>query len=528
MRRVPIDEDEDLTGDHRLVDLATTGVAPKGIDCADLHKLTLLSMLMTDRDEDEIVALALATVCTLAPVLDPVLHLDGHGWRPAPPPGAADLLRRLGSGDGTAPVAVASARNGTGCVYAIPVRSLALRLGHLFVSTCGPLPEDGLFALQVLAQQLAVALDNARRHAREADMVARLGAVNVLLERNVEELRRVLRMHEQLSAVATRGGGLPALVDVVADLTGRASAIEDASGVVRAASPGWPTDARAPSAATRDRLLDRLHREPRPLRDRHRLVALAGRRPDTYGLLLLADPEGTAGDYEQLVLEYASTVLAMELARSDSVAEAELRLRRDLVEELLLGLPKAAARARAAPLGIDLDVTRRVVVLSPIRPAETPAGTDRLLHVVRRVLHDLGDACLLVTRGDGIVCLADAELRWADALRRIEADPSGGPCWVGVGSACARVTDIPAGLRHAHRRWGSPAGPPAPAASSSSTSSGSTACWRSTTTPPSSTRSWTDGWARCWSTTPPGRPVSSAPSPATCRPAARWPPPPRI
>jgi sugar diacid utilization regulator len=307
--------------------------------------------------------------------------------------------------------------------------------------------------VQVLAQQLAVALDNARRHAREAGMVAQLETVNALLERNVAELRRVLRMHEQLSGVATRGGGIPGLVAVVAELTGRPTAIEDAAGVVRAATRGWPAEARTPTAAARERLLDRLHREPRPVRDRDRLVALAGRRPDTVGLLLLADPGGTAGDYEQLVLEYASTVLAMELARSDSVAEAELRLRRDLVEELLLGLPEATARARAAPLGIDLSVARRVVVLSPTRAA-APAATDRLLHVVRRVLHDLGDDCLLVTRGESVVCLAGAELPWTDVLRTIEADPAGGPCWVGVGSACDRVADIPAALRHAHQALG--------------------------------------------------------------------------
>jgi sugar diacid utilization regulator len=459
VRSEPLGDLETLTGDRRLIDLAARGVAPHGIDCADLHKLTLLSMLMTDRDEDQIVGLALATVPTLAPVHDPVLHLGGRDWRPASPPGAADLLRRLGDGDSAAPILLAS-RPGDAhdpdaqCTYAIPVRSLALRLGHLLVSCSGSLAEDQLFPLQVLTQQLAVALDNARRHAREALMVAELGAVNTLLARNVEELRRVLRMHEQLTGVATRGSGMPGIVTALTELTGRPAAIEDAAGVVRAATPGWCTTGRRDSPAARERLLGRLHREPRPVRDRDRLVSLAGRRPDPVALLLLADPDGSAGEYEQLVLEYAGTVLAMELARSASVAEAELRLRRDLVEELLLGLAEPAARARAGPLGIDLDLVRRVVVVSPVRPLEATAGTDRLLHVVRRVLHDLGDACLLITRGATVVCLAGTDVAWTEALRAIRSDPAGGPCWVGVGSACDRVTDIPTSLRHAHQALG--------------------------------------------------------------------------
>lgn len=444
-----------LTGDRRLVDLATSGAAPRGIDCADLHKLTLLSMLMTDRDEDEIVALALATVPTLAPVHDPVLHLGGRDWRPVAPAGAAALLRRLANGDGATPVLLRGpGADGPACRYAIGVRSLALHLGHLVVSSPRALGDDELFPLQVLAQQLAVALDNARRHAREAGMVAQLEAVNLLLERNVEDLRRVLRMHEQLTAVATRGGGMPGIVAALAELTGRPAAIEDAGGVVRADCAGWCATGRRETAAARDRLVDRLHREPRPLHDRGRLVALAGRRPDTFALLLLADPDASAGEYEQLVLEYAATVLAMELARSDSVAEAELRLRRDLVEELLLGLGEPAARARAGPLGIDLDIARRVVVLSPVGPVEPGPGADRLLHVVRRVLHDLGDACLLVTRGATVVCLAGADIAWDDVLRAVRSDPAGGACWIGVGSACDRVPAIPTSLRHAHQALG--------------------------------------------------------------------------
>jgi DNA-binding PucR family transcriptional regulator len=141
----------------------------------------------------------------------------------------------------------------------------------------------------------------------------------------------------------------------------------------------------------------------------------------------------------------------MELATSASVAEAELRLRRDLIEELLLGLSDSAARARASALGIDLDRRRRVVVVELTSPPPPGAGADRLPHVLRRVLHAAGDDGLLVTRGSGVVCLADADVDWQQALRAITGEPGSGPCRIGVGSTCERVGDFPASLRHARQ-----------------------------------------------------------------------------
>src|SRR5581483_10552267 len=87
----------------------------------------------------------------------------------------------------------------------------------------------------------------------------------------------------------------------------------------------------------REQLLRELTAEGRSRRHGDRLVALASPRSDVAGILALLDPEKKAGKFELVALEHAATVLAMELARVASTAEAELRVRRDLVEELLAG-----------------------------------------------------------------------------------------------------------------------------------------------------------------------------------------------
>lgn len=278
-------------------------------------------------------------------------------------------------------------------------------------------------------------------------MVAELEALNCRLDTKVDELRTLLDTHSRLAQVAGRGGGIAGIVAAVAELSHRPARVEDETGVVLASAAVWPPRS-ARTAAARARLLDRLRREPRPVREGTDLIALAGHRAESAVVLRLFDPESTATEHDLAMLEHAATIVAMELARSASVAEAELRLRRDLIEELLLGMSEEAARVRAEALGVDLDRPRRVAVIRRCYPAA--AGTiDALLPVVRRALHRLGEDHLPVARGEEVLCLAGADVDWSAASVLIQEDRDGGPCRIGVGSLCSRVADFPVSLRHA-------------------------------------------------------------------------------
>jgi sugar diacid utilization regulator len=427
--------------DPRLVALALTGEAPPGIDCADLHKLALLSMLTADRGEEEILRLAAAAAPGVVPDVAISFHIPPSGWWPQDPGVDATGLAGF-EGPG-----VWRRDDKNGPVYVLAVRCFGLRLGHVVLQAEKELTERQLFPVQVLAQQLAVALDNARRHAREHEMVAQLEALNTRLDTKVDELRRLLDTHSRLAQVAGRGGGIAGIVAEVAELSGRPVLVEDQTGAVLAASPGRPEPVTR-TAATRTKLLDKLRREPRPVRDGTDVVALAGHRAESAVVLRLHDPESTAAEHDVAMLEHAATIVAMELARSATVAEAELRLRRDLIEELLLGMPEEAARVRAQALGVDLDRPRRVAVIRRSGTAP-PGAVDALLPVVRRALQRLGEESLPVARGEEVLCLAGADVDWTAALQLIREDQGGGPCRVGVGTRCSRVADYPVSLRHA-------------------------------------------------------------------------------
>ena len=176
------------------------------------------------------------------------------------------------------------------------------------------------------------------------------------------------------------------------------------------------------------------------------MVVAAQPRDGVVGILALVDPDEVAGDDARVAIEHGATVLAIELARLSGIAETELRLRRDLVDELLAGTDEAIAIARAEALGYDLERPHRVVVV------ETgPDAPDRheLFHAVRRAARDCGVGTLLATNGQSVVVLADTDRPWELFRVTVGRELRGGRCRVGVGGRCDRVGDLPRSHREA-------------------------------------------------------------------------------
>jgi sugar diacid utilization regulator len=302
----------------------------------------------------------------------------------------------------------------------------------------------GLFPLHVFCQQLAVAIDNARRHTRERQLAADLQCV-------VDEVSALLAMQEQLNLVAARRCDVAAVVQVVSELTGLPAAVEDQAGNLLASAGGWQPDLRRRSPSARSRLVARLRAGLRAERDGDQIVALAEGQTGTHAFLVVSDSDRTATEIHRRVVEFACTVLSLVLAKSAIVAEAELRLRRDLIEELLLGLSQPIAEARAEALGIDLARPRRVAVIEPVASGKSSAVDDRLLHLVQRELITQGDQGLAVRRGSGVVCLANDDVDWELIVCPINSKLCSSTHRAGVGSICTGAADYPASLRHAHQ-----------------------------------------------------------------------------
>lgn len=418
---------------------------------SNLQGLLVLAMLMTESgDERQILRLATSSVGGLAQCRPEGVYLTDQGWRwtaasRRQAAGRRALERQL-PGVGSLGGAVEVPGRPWGWAY--PLRSPAGGLGFLIVSAEEALLPAEHFLLRVMAQQAGMALANARLHAQERATAEELAKVNSTLGATVHALRRSMEIHERLTKVAMSSEGQEGIARAVHELTGYPVAVEDRHGNLRAwAGPDQPDPYPKDSTARSQELLRRALASEHPIRDGDRLLTVAQPRSDVLGVLVLIDPDGTASEHELVALEHGATVLAMELARMRSLAETELRLRRDLAEDLLAGTDEESALARAQALEYDLERPHRVVVVEGQGRAD---GVDPLFHAVRRAAGSTGAGSLLVSRTGTVVLLANHDLDWGKLRRAVLHElGGGGHVRIGVGGGCGRVGDFPRSYREA-------------------------------------------------------------------------------
>jgi DNA-binding PucR family transcriptional regulator len=176
------------------------------------------------------------------------------------------------------------------------------------------------------------------------------------------------------------------------------------------------------------------------------MTMLASPRPDVLGVLSLIDPERRADAADLIALEHGATVLSMELARVRGIADTELRLRRDLVHDLLNGTDDESAYLRADALEHDLRQPHRVIV---VEGRGRTRSEDLLLHAVRRTLRDHRLSFLLDTWSGAVVLLTAGETDWEQLRTSILTELGGGQCRLGVGAPSATPSELPRSLREA-------------------------------------------------------------------------------
>jgi sugar diacid utilization regulator len=417
----------------------------------NLRALLVLSILMTESaDHEQILRLAASAASSLGSWRVAGFEVAGTWW-PGPgapaagapaagtPAGVAGQLRALPDDGG--PVTVP----GAAWSWAYPLRS-STAPGHM-IAWAGHEPQaEEQFLAQVLAQQTGVALSNAQLHARERHTARELAAANAALEETVGTLRRGMLIHERLTKIAVTGEGAAGIAGTLHDLTGLPVAVEDRYGNLSAwAGPGRPDPYRKPSGYEREQLLRRLMTEGRSVRDGDRVAALASPRPGVLGVLALVDPQRRASTMDVMALEHGATVLAVELARLRGLADSELRVRRELVQDLLAGTDDETARQRAEALGYDLGRPHRVIMLEVAGHPD-----DDVLYALRRALREQGVTALAGMLGGSVVMLApDGPVNWETLRRATMAQLGGGQCRLGVGDACPRPSGLPRSLREA-------------------------------------------------------------------------------
>ena len=414
----------------------------------NLRALLVLSILMTESaDDEQIFRLAVSSASSLGGWRIAGFAV-GTSWRTGTHDGGpvpAKLQEQLRGLPGTGgPVTIRDAP----WAWAYPLRSIAGPIGHM-IACAGHQPTvEEQFLAQVVAQQTGVAVSNAQLHARERATARELAQTNSALQETVAMLRRGMQIHERLTRVAAAGEGAAGIAEALHDLTGLAVVVEDRYGNLSAwAGPGRPAPYPKPSAYDREQLLRRLMTAGRSVRDSGRVVALASPRPGVLGLIALMDPDGRAATTDVMALEHGATVLAVELARLRGLADTELRVRRELVHDLLTGTDDESAYLRAEALGYDLGLAHQVVV---VEVTERPPGHEDVLHATRRALRQQHLPGLLGTMSGTVVMVAPAgDTEWEMLRLAIVAELGGGRCRLGVGDAYPRPSQLTRSLREA-------------------------------------------------------------------------------
>lgn len=411
-----------------------------------LNALLVLAMLMTEsNDETQILRMGASAAPSFADCrLVGVRLIDSRGGRWVP--GDAGEPEPAGLGDLPSTGGEVSV-SGAVCGWAYLLGSAAPALGWLVIAADRELASDEHFLLRVLAQQIGSAVRNSRLLQIEREAAHELSVVNQQLEQTVQALRQRIEIHHRLTRAAVSGEGMDGIARAVHEVTGFPVIIEDRYGNVRSwAGPGQlPAHPKDPPAR-REQLLRRLLRESGPLRESGRVMISASPRPDSVAVIALVDPSGSVREEDLAALEYGATILSMELARQRSVSDTELRIRRDLVEDLLAGIEPDSALPRGEAFGRDLSEPHRVLVFEGRGRIR---DDDHFFTSVRRAARDLGLGQLLVSRGGGVVLLADKDPSWTELHAAVMRELAGGQCRIGVGSRTQGVDDFPRSHREA-------------------------------------------------------------------------------
>ena len=344
--------------------------------------------------------------------------------------------------------------------WAFPLSHRSIVNGCLVVSAASAPSDNQIQLLTILAQQTGAALAHAALHESDSGDTAKLTKSNADLKvanadlkvanralgTTVTRLQRQTNVHEVLSAAVAAGMGEQGIADALNDLTGHSVGIEDRFGNLRCwAGSGQPHPYPKQLTDERELLLHELAAQTGQARIGGRVLTLVQPRAEILGVLALNDPDDTVTEDDLFALRYGSVVLALELSHQRAVAEIELNLRRDLVDDLLAGTDRDGAYARADALGHDLRRPHHVVVVQS-------TGTESTLPIAAGRAATALHLNYLLGRHAGLVVLLTDGRPDPRALHHAISEILGRTTSViGIGSRCAVPDDFPQSFIEARR-----------------------------------------------------------------------------
>lgn len=291
----------------------------------------------------------------------------------------------------TTPIDSAVLEEGLHAILGVPLRQGTHVIGVLFAAdrTARAFTPDEGALLSSLADHAAIAIDSARRMEETRAALVDLNAASQTIRAHSEALRRAEDAHDRLTDLVLRGGDFTEVATAIGALLRGGTLIHDADGTelarvvdAGAAEPRTPpTEAVAASRASGRAV---------PFDGTWVCAVLAG--PELLGSIALTD-RADLGEADRRLFERAGVVTALLLLLRRSAAEAEDRVRGELLGDLLSlsGTPGRLA-SRARRLDVDLALphsvfvahsdtaARRLLLSSAARAARTRHGLSGLHH----------------------------------------------------------------------------------------------------------------------------------------------------
>lgn len=329
--------------------------------------------------------------------------------------------------------------------YALFVRGTGKVIGAFVLQAKAAPSREEMFLLRALAEPTGAALatgDLIDRERRQADALRRLGEAQAGSNRTMAAMIVRLNTHEQIrgSIVAAAGNGETPIVEALSAITGRSVVLQDSFGNERAyigaGDSDEPASMRAGVGALTAGALATTGWRSTPIRSGEEMLGVIG----------VYDPDDDQTDDDRFAVEYARAMIAVELSHHRSVAEVEIRLGRDLADDLVSGAVVVDALARAESLDFDLSGSLRVVLVSWEHP--TPNGVD----IGAAVRHELGAMrvpALISRRPDAVLALiADCDV--SGLYERLSSTVVSVRGTIGVGGRCI-THDLPRSFAEAGR-----------------------------------------------------------------------------
>jgi GAF domain-containing protein len=277
----------------------------------------------------------------------------------------------------------AVAAEGLRSVVGVPLRRGDDVIGVVLAGTRGPhrFTHGDIGLLESLAAHAAIALENSRLFQESQRAVQDLREADKRIRSHARAMERSVGLDARLMSLVLDGAGVEDVAEAIAEIVGGSLVVLDTQSRVLAVAgeahePRDAVDAalRASVGSTLETLPQELDEALLRARETHRAVAMTDAsgalralispmraKSEALGELILT--RHCVADAEQL-LTRATTVVSLVLVNARNVAEAENRVRDELLNDIFRTPPvdPVMLAGRAARFGIDLDRPHAVVV----------------------------------------------------------------------------------------------------------------------------------------------------------------------